>query len=231
MKPGPRAPAWLLCLLLLPALGATDAPRAPVAWDEAATADGETLARVLAASEVERRPDQPGWSAYPSYLMARLVEWIERNVVEPLAETEGIERFLTLLAAALVLAAVVVLAVQLLRWWSRREPAPATPAAEAQPLAPALAARDAAAWRAELERRLEAGEIAAALEAAWWWLARALGGERVEPDWTSRELIARTGRRDLAPEARTLDTLLYGPEAPVADDVRRLVRRLDGVLA
>lgn len=90
---------------------------------------------------------------------------------------------------------------------------------------------DAAAWRAELERRLAAGRAAEALEAAWWWLARSVAGDRVEPDWTSRDLLAQTRRRDLTDVVRRLDVLTYGPERPGLDEVRTLVGRLEAVLA
>ncbi|HKV07780.1 MAG TPA: hypothetical protein VJ725_06570, partial [Thermoanaerobaculia bacterium] len=86
-------------------------------------------------------------------------------------------------------------------------------------------------WRAELERRLAAGRAAEALEAAWWWLARSVAGDRVEPDWTSRDLLAQTRRADLTDVVRRLDVLTYGPERPGLDEVRTLVGRLEAVLA
>lgn len=102
--------------------------------------------------------------------------------------------------------------------------------------ADAAVPRDAAAWRAELERRLAEGRAAEALEAAWWWLARSVAGDRVEPDWTSRDLLAQTRREDprrhdLTDVVRRLDVLTYGPERPGLDEVRTLVGRLEAVLA
>ena len=97
--------------------------------------------------------------------------------------------------------------------------------------AAAAALLDAAAWRAELERRLAAGRAAEALEAAWWWLARSVAGDRVEPDWTSRDLLAQVRRNDLTDVVRRLDVLTYGPERPGLDEVRTLVGRLEAVLA
>lgn len=93
------------------------------------------------------------------------------------------------------------------------------------------AARDAAAWRAELERRLSEGKTAEALEAAWWWLARSVAGPKVEPDWTSRDLLAAARRDDLQDVVRGLDTLTYGPRRPGLEEVRTLVGRLEAVLA
>jgi hypothetical protein len=96
---------------------------------------------------------------------------------------------------------------------------------------PAAGHLDAAAWRAELERHLAAGGAAEALEAAWWWLARSLAGDRAEADWTSRDLMALAPRPDLAPLVRGLDRLIYGPERPAIEDVRRLVSGLEEALA
>jgi hypothetical protein len=97
------------------------------------------------------------------------------------------------------------------------------------------AARDAAAWRAELERHLADGRIADALEALWWWLARSLAGDRAEADWTSRDLVAQARRQDLREElrdiVRRLDAFTYGPRPPGVEDLRRLVGRLEEALS
>lgn len=90
--------------------------------------------------------------------------------------------------------------------------------------------RDAAGWRAELERRLAAGQVAGALEALWWWLARSLAGDDAEPDWTSRDLVARSSRDDLRGLVRRLDAFTYGPRRPAVEDLRGLVGRLEEVL-
>ena len=97
--------------------------------------------------------------------------------------------------------------------------------------APAPAPRDAAEWRAELERRLAEGRIPEALEAAWWWLARSVAGEKAEPDWTSRDLMARSRRPALAPLVRRLDAFIYGPRQPAAEELRTLVGRMEETLS
>ena len=73
--------------------------------------------------------------------------------------------------------------------------------------------------------------MAEALEAAWWWLARAVAGPRAEPTWTSRDLVRFARRDDLAEPVRRLDAMAFGPERPSADDLRRLVGRLEAVLS
>src|SRR3954463_308294 len=115
----------------------------------------------------------------------------------------------------------------------RRAPPPRRP-----PLSPAppAALLDAAGWRAELERRLAEGRIPEALEALWWWLARSLAGAEAEPDWTSRDLGARSRRKGLQRDqlrdlVRRLDAFTYGPRPPAADDLRALLGRLEESLA
>ncbi len=73
-----------------------------------------------------------------------------------------------------------------------------------------------------MRRRLEAGDVSAAVEALWWWLASGLVADRAEPSWTSRELVARAGRQDLLADVRRLDRMMYGAARPSADDVSRL---------
>jgi hypothetical protein len=96
--------------------------------------------------------------------------------------------------------------------------------------APLTAGRDAAAWRDELEGRLLAGDVAGALEAAWWWLARSLLGDAVDAAWTGREVLDRAGRPDLLPLVRRLDLLAYGPRRPRVEEVRGYARTLAEVL-
>jgi len=71
------------------------------------------------------------------------------------------------------------------------------------------------------------GKIPEALEALWWWLARTLTGGEAEPDWTSRDLVARSGREDLRELARRLDAFTYGPRPPQVSELRGLVGRFE----
>lgn len=134
---------------------------------------------------------------------------------------------IAILLAALALLLIGRLVLARVRSGRRR-------AAEAGSLAvgpvPAPALRDAAQWRAELERRLAEGRIPEALEAAWWWLARSVAGEKAEPDWTSRDLMARSRRPDLVPLVRRLDAFIYGPRQPAAEELRNLVGRMEKTL-
>jgi hypothetical protein len=104
------------------------------------------------------------------------------------------------------------------------------PAASAIPSAQPLAEHDREGWRREIDRRLAAGDLEGTLEALWWWFARSVSRDRVDPSWTSHELLARCARPDLTPLARVLDRLLYGQQRPRPDDVRRFVGRIEAAL-
>jgi len=138
------------------------------------------------------------------------------------------------LAAAVAVLALLLIARALLPRLRRRPRSPERGALEASP-APAVAL-DAAGWRAELDRRLAEGRIPESLEALWWWLARSLAGAAAEPDWTSRDLVARSRRDDLRGDqlrdlVRRLDLLTYGPLPPAVEDLRGLLGRLEEKLA
>lgn len=138
--------------------------------------------------------------------------------------------FYALAAAVAVLALLLIARALLPRL--RRRPRTLERGELASTPAPApAAALDAAGWRKELERRLAEGRIPEALEALWWWLARSLAGAAAEPDWTSRDLVARSRREDLRDLIRRLDLLTYGPLPPAVEDLRGLLGRLEERLA
>ena len=85
-------------------------------------------------------------------------------------------------------------------------------------------------WEGELERRLARGDVPAALEALWWWLAGRLEAPAAEASWTTRELVVRAGRRDLLRLVMPLDRLLYGAGQPSEGEVRGLFASLRGAL-
>ena len=190
-------------------------------------ADRVLMERVLAQSGVERAAVPPE-SSYVGEL-SRFLQQILFNVILrgarmlnlPRPVVEWIAGILLLLALLLVLRALLP---RLRR--RNRERAGSVAAVDA-----ALAARDAAAWRAELERRLAEGRIAEALEALWWWLARSLAGERAEPDWTGRDLVAWARREDLRHLVRRLDAFTYGPRPPAVEDLRSLMGRVEEAIS
>jgi hypothetical protein len=202
-------------------------PAPPAALGPFAAADRAVLERVLAASHVARAPAPPA-SSYFGELATAFNEAVVAALMRG-ASMFHLSRTAFLVLAALVVLAMLGLAIRALlpalRRMRRARPG-VSPASHPAP----PPERGAAAWRAELEARLAAGETAAALLALWWWLARSLAGSRAEADWTSRELVAQARRPDLVPLARRLDALTYGPGQPSPDDVRTLVGRLEAAL-
>jgi hypothetical protein len=81
-----------------------------------------------------------------------------------------------------------------------------------------------------LERCLAEERIGDALRAAWWWLARSIAGPEVETDWTSRDLLKRTQRRELREILRRLDILTFGSDRPGVTDLRHLAEQIRGAL-
>jgi hypothetical protein len=188
-------------------------------------ADPAALEHALAG--VDRTPAPPEVSYFGE--IGRALQEALREAILRGARMVHLSRR-TFFAVAVVMAGAALLLIARALWLRLRRrrvlPAPGALAAEPAP----AAGLDAAGWRAELERRLAGGRTAEALEAAWWWLARSLAGDRVEPDWTSRDLMARARRPDLIPLVRRLDGLTYGPRRPALDDVRSLVGRLEEAL-
>ena len=192
-------------------------------------ADPAVVERVLASSGVERTPVPPETSylgellgAAAGYVVDALMAGAKLLHIPPVLLwwiAGGLAVLLALLAVRLI--------VSRLR---RRRPGKRGEDAFTAGLPPA-APRDSVAWRAELDRRLAGGQVPEALEALWWWLARTLKGGEAESDWTSRELVVRSGREDLRDLARRLDAFTYGPRPPDLSELRGLLGRFEEALA
>lgn len=188
-------------------------------------ADYAAIERALDA--VQRQPVPPQ-ASYLSELFQRFIEALTAGVGR-LVEAVGARRsLLAWVVAGLVALAVVAVVWFVRRLWTRRRSFAAARVMEAHE--PALKVEDAASWRQRLEACLDAGQVALALEAVWWWIARTLVRERALADWTSRELAAHSGRADLLPLLRRLDALAFSGRDPEAADVRALWSRLETAL-
>ena len=193
------------------------------------SADTAAVERVLIEAGVERTVAPPGWSAYLQSLLEALFEALARPFGRAMS---GAVQWLSPLAVIVIALIVMFVAWILIRALEQRRralPRPATDVKRA-PASPPVP-RDARAWREALERALEAGQVGTALEALWWWIACSLSAGAVERSWTSRELVARAGRAEMAGPARELDRWLYGPRRPEVAEIRRLVAHLEQVLA
>jgi len=231
-----RAGAALAAALAL-TLPAWAGPSPPVPHDPdppvLRQADVPLLERVYEDSGAARRVERKSWTAYLGYLGARVGAAIDRLLMGGFERLSGLSLLWSWAARLIVAGAVLALIFVLVRLaahlWRRSRRAVEAGAGDGE-LTARAPGRDAAAWRAEFERRLAAGEVARALEAAWWWLASSLSGEEVDPSWTGRELLERAGRRELLPVVRRFDVLAYGPLRPAAEEVRRYGAQLAEVL-
>jgi len=193
------------------------------------TADPAAVERVLAETGVERVVPPPGWTGYLQVLVDAVTERFFSPIGQTLAGARGwFGPIATIVVAVAVVLVVWLFLASLARRRTDRAPASDVRRTAAAPPSP----QDARAWREALERRLESGQVGPALEALWWWLACALiGAGAAERSWTSRELVARAGRPEVAGPARELDRWLYGPRRPQVPEIRELLARLDRVLA
>jgi hypothetical protein len=200
----------------------------------AVEANHALVERILTESAVVRELPEPGLTDY----LAWLVEAVLRRLAASLGgllDTTGWNLRAVSQVVAIVLLAVLLAALARALLAARRRGARAprsTPHGAGPARTPAPApAWDRQRWLGELEARLDRRDARGALEALWWWLARTLAGERAERSWTNRELLARSGRSDIAALVVGLDRLAYGAEAPRTDEVRRLLAQLREALA
>jgi hypothetical protein len=197
-----------------------------------AEADAAVLAAVIRDSGADTEVPGPGGMEYVAVVVSAAVEWMWDRA-QPLGSLFGLGRGTAVVVASAFVGVVLVGAVWIgVRVFvgRRRHRLAADPAtAGSGPPPPAFA--DAAEWLRELDRRLEAGDVAGALEALWWFVARSVASGEVRPSWTSGELLARARRHDLRPLAVQLDRFRYGPRGPASSDVRELAARLGRALA
>ena len=197
-----------------------------------APADPVLVHRILEETGVDRTVAEPSWSGYAEAVAEAVLASLRARVpaLRGLATlARDVAPIVALLAALVAVGILFFLARSVVRRRRRLVSAPAVTGAGPAASGPG-AQRDRSAWRAEMETRLAADDVTAALEALWWWFARSLCAAAVDPAWTSQELLARCGRPDLAATARVLDRLLYGSERPSVPQVRHFAGRLEGLL-
>ena len=196
-----------------------------------APAQGPLLERVLAETGVARFPSKPSPLSYSEAWSEAVARWLERFFGDRPGVFEGLGRamvYAALLAVAAALGFLVVLLLRSLR--AHRRPSSRAGQAATSAVPAAAPVRDAEGWKREIEHRLRSGDVAGALEALWWWLARSLAGERADASWTTRELVVYAGRRDLLALVPYLDVLMYAPRRPAAADVAACRERLERMM-
>ena len=171
-------------------------------------------------------PPAPGLTEYAfdlgRWLQSQLAAFLGRAL--PDAGFEALELIVTYAAVLVAIAALAVVGVLVARRVRRTRRAGAAPGASeaAVPVPPPATAREAEWWWAEAARRLERGEVRAALGALWWWAARRLDPPGLDESWTTGELLRGRAAAALRPPLRRLDALLWGAEPPRAEQVEEL---------
>jgi hypothetical protein len=199
----------------------------------AVQADHALVERILTESAVVRELPEPGLTDYLAWLVEAALRRLASSLGGLLDTTGWNLRAVSQVVAVALLAVLLAALARAVMARRRRARTPRSAphgAGPARTPAPAPA-WDGQRWLGELEARLDRRDARGALEALWWWLARTLAGERAERSWTNRELLARSGRSDIAALVVGLDRLAYGAEAPHADEVRRLLAQLREALA
>lgn len=211
----------------------------PVTWAEDATApDGSSEAAVettadrrllddlYAQHRIDGRATEPDASLYFQDLGKAfgdaLTSWLDRYFGRIASAT-------TAVIAPIAYGLLLLLGfLSLLLWgrvlWRRRQASrPADPSLQRldRPRPGSAGEGGGVAWEAQLQQALAAGQVPQAVEALWWWLAEVLGTV-ADGSWTSRELVLHAGRRDLMPQVRRLDRLIYGARKPSIDEVTGL---------
>ncbi len=194
-----------------------------MAPEVALAADQALLEQALQQGGVVVERPSPSLLEYLGDVLRGIAFAIAR-AVERIFDMVGGGTTLGVLFAVILALALLFLVFVLFRLW-RTRPRPLPARAEVLPAAatPAPANED---WEAKVEGHLRRGEINAALEALWWWLASRLKTPAVERSWTTRELVLRAGRRDLLRAVMPFDRLLYAAGTPGADDVRGVQQTL-----
>jgi hypothetical protein len=192
-------------------------------------ADQELMRRLLEQQDVGQALPAPAWTEYLLHLVRTALE----RLLEPLLRhvpAAGLARALLYSSLAIAALALGALVVRALRRRGRGKPATDTGPAAAGVATRAARALDPADFWIRLDAHLRDGDVAAALETLWWWLAVSVAREPVDPSWTTRELLARAGRGDLGGFSVALDRLTYAAARPQAADVRAFAERLQAAL-
>ncbi len=192
--------------------------------------DRELLQQIIEEQQIQTQAPRPQFGDYLGDLSAAFESWLEDKLSStnwnPLADQ--IARVAALVLSAGILLVLLVFCVRLL--FRAAGKAKAEAAVLAQRPLPESAALDgdeqARILARDLEAQLRAGLIAAALRSLWLWLALRLAPARVDPSWTSRELVQRSGRFEFWPQMQKLDGWIYGEVKPEAQQVRQLWQSL-----
>lgn len=202
---------------------------------ETVAARQEMLRRLALEEGVVTKASSPGVGEYSrdlsEALMTAISDWL-------LSWVPGVGEVLapltpTILYGLLAVVAAMVIFFVARRWLAKSSASKRTEKTPSQVVLPSTPGRNGKTsdrWAETFERCLEQDQVAAALEALWWWLATEVSHGPADPTWTSRELLGQAQRSDLRPLADRLDRLMYGADAPRSEQVRALFEDLQGAV-
>jgi len=185
--------------------------------------DAGLVEKALRETGADRSPAGPSVMSYAEALSEAIARGIGRFLSLHGDIWFGISQLISILFLLLVAVAIALLALAVWRRFRKVRPAEAPQSDLREREGGRADVWTAAEWREELERRLSQGDLRGALEAFWWWLARAIGGAEVEESWTSRQLLKSFRREDLTRDVARLDRMIYGETRPAAEEIRGLV--------
>lgn len=186
-------------------------------------ADRQLLDDIFERQGMTATRSKPGFGAYlqdvGSAVGRTVASWLSVRLGGLSGTTSQLIGYIAYaLLAILAVFVLILIGRALWRYYGR----PRSGDEELRDLRPAAqSAADGVAWDSVLQEAVQAGDVSRAIEALWWWLAETLGCH-ADGSWTSRELVQRAGRRDLLPQVRRLDRLLFSPQVPAMGDVEGL---------
>jgi hypothetical protein len=220
---------------VIPVLTAVAGGEEPTLEAAPASADHRLVEKLVSESRVNSSPPRPSPTLYFKDLVGSVIAWIggivsiSPGMIELLAE---VITWMALLLFGTAIGVLIVLVLRMRRRHSRRSRQPANgDLAELSMHAVSSLWDDPETCWQELQRALDQGQIADALAALWWWLARAVAGCAADATWTTRQLLAFQGSRltaqpELVKLCRRLDRMIYGPRQVGVDEVHQLAGEL-----
>lgn len=195
-----------------------------------ARADRELLAQLAREAGAVTSPPGPSAQEYIAMVVRRVAEavldWLLPSGKGLESAFELLSTLARILAWTLVAAAIFLLVRRLVAGWIRRSRGASGEAGETGLEVAARPQHDPETWLRRFREALEAGDLDAAMQALWMWAGLRLAGPELDAAWTSSELLAHAGRRDLRAVFGRLDAWRYGPQRPESGRLERLAAEL-----
>lgn len=215
---------------LLPGILLLSCPILQAAADD----DLNALQQLARERGVVTAPPEPSLPLYFGELFRRFFQWLGGffSIKAPDFSHVStlVDFFASLLAWSLLLLCILLIFRLLVPRFRKRAGVMRAEAVNPLERIPEEVRPDAPAWKNAFDNALRSGDLIAALESLWYWMASALSGGSPDSSWTSTELLRAHSREELLPYFRRLDAWRYGSEAPPLDAVRQLAEAMEADL-